>query len=1166
MPEIIYSEAQLAAIEHEGSALLISAAAGSGKTKVLVERLMRKITGDNAPDIDRFLIITYTRAAAAELRGRILEELSERLAKNPGSRHLRRQVSLVYKAQIATIHSFCAAVLRENAHLLDIKPDFRILETSEAGIMQGYVLEEVLEKRYEKMSEPFRLLVDTMSAGRDDSALCGIILDTYAKLQSHPDPVKWLYDRINEPLPDGDAGDTVWGRLLLRRAEEKTEYWIRRMENAVQTLGFDEKVCKAYEPSFLATVNSLKSLASCISAGWDSVRGFGRVDFPRLSALRGYNEDETVAYVKEIRDTCKKAMENLCAGFDAASSELLEDLAAVRPAVDELFRIVLDFSGAFFEEKKKRGTLDFNDLEHLSLKLLTDGENGEPTTAALEISGRYEEILVDEYQDVNRVQDMIFNAVSQKGKNITMVGDVKQSIYRFRLADPTIFLEKYESYSDSPAPGEPGRILLSNNYRSRSGILEAVNYLFAGIMSKRLGEMEYTEKEFLCPSAVYPDTEEEPFEINILDMREMDPEANKHETEAVFTAERIKSLMESGMRVKEGDTTRPLKYGDIAVLMRSLKDREEIFVRALRAYGIPAVTQRAISIFENPEITLLLSLLKIIDNPMQDVPLITVLRSALYGISADGLAEIRSCDKKSDFFTALRKKAEREKENGEPGVLTLFLEQLEDFRSRAADYPTDRLLRYIYDTTGLTAIASANNPGAASRLLMILEYARQFEARGYRGLFSFVWHLDEMSRQDDPPLKALPSGSGDEVLITSIHSSKGLEYPVVILADMARQFNKEDTRKPLLVHQDLGVGPKRLDLERRIEFPTIARLGVAAKLNEEMLSEEMRLMYVAMTRAREKLITVITLRDAEKKLQKLSMNAEYPLNPQVLESGESMGDWLLLTALSGSGWRLKITKPASVSAEEETENDDAAPPPKELTDSIYDDIKYSYPYISASLIPSKLTATELKGSYYAMEAAEEAGSFIDQPRGFIFRRPGFTMEEKGLTAAERGTALHMVMQYISFERCGDREGIEREIERLRDKRILSPEQAESIRPEPVIRFFDSALGKRVLNTPAKRLKREFKFSILVRAGEILPDGGDESVLLQGVIDLCIEDEDGLTVIDFKTDNVDTLTQYARAEFYKGQMLAYGLAMEKICDRPVSERLIYFFKTGETIKV
>lgn len=1160
MAEIKFSDAQLAAINHEGAALLISAAAGSGKTRVLVERLMRKITGPDAPDIDRFLIITYTRAAAAELRGRILEELSKRLVKNPTSRHLRRQTSLVYKAQIATIHSFCSTVLRENAHLLDIRPDFRVLEASEAAIIQDSVLENVLEKRYEEMSEPFWLLVDTMSAGRDDSALCRIIMDTYSTLQSHPEPLKWLEDRLKEPLPKGDIGDTMWGRLLLGKAKDKTEYWIRKMSSLIELLGFDEKVQAAYEPSFTVTLESLDRLSKCISKGWDSAVEFGKVDFPRLSALRGYGEDITVAYVKESRNACKKAMEALCGGFDASSDELIEDLVAVRPAVDELFRMVLDFSEMYFLEKKRRGTVDFNDLEHLSLKLLVDEDSGAPTSVALEVSRRFEEILVDEFQDVNRVQDMIFSAVSRRGTNITMVGDVKQSIYRFRLADPTIFLEKYKTFSDSREEDTPRRILLSHNYRSRSGVLEAVNYLFGGIMSKRLGEMDYTERECLRSGASYPETDEQAFEINVLDMCDMQAGTDRVETEAAYIAERIKLLMDSGMTVSEGDTIRPIKYGDIAILMRSLKDREELFVKSLRALGIPAATQRAISIFDNPEITLLLSLLKIIDNPLQDVSLIAVLRSPLYGFSADELAAIRCCNMKSDFFTALVKKSE------ESEKCRRFLEQLSDFRSRAADFSTDRLLRYLYDTTGLTAIVSADNDGAASRLLMILEYARRFETRGYRGLFSFVLHLEEMSKQNDPPLKALPSGTGNEVIITSIHSSKGLEYPVVILSDLARQFNKEDSRKPLLVHQELGVGPKRLDLERRIEYPTIARLAVAAKLLEEMLSEEMRLLYVAMTRAKEKLIAVITLRDAERTLQKLSLNAEYPPSPQVLEGCASMAEWLLLVALTNKQWGLEIKKPEMSEAEAEPEIENRTSPSEELINKIRENLRYSYPHIGASRIPSKLTATELKGSYFAKEAAEDAESFVREPESFVFRRPKFAMEERGLTAAEKGTALHLVMQYIDFAGCSDRQGIEREIQRLKEKKMLSKEQADSVSPEPILKFFDSELGKRLLNAPATMLKREFKFSVLIRAGDILPDGGEESVLLQGVIDLCLEDENGISIIDFKTDHVNGLSQYARAEFYKGQMYAYGLAMEKIRRKTISERLIYFFKTGETIRV
>jgi ATP-dependent helicase/nuclease subunit A len=641
MADIRYTEAQIAAIEHGSGALLISASAGSGKTKVLVERLMRKITGPDAPDIDRFLIITYTKAAAAELRAKILEELSERLRVNPQSRHIRRQISLVYRAQISTIHSFCAAILRENAHLLDIRPDFRVLDTSEGQVLQNYVLEDLLEERYEKMSDDFRLLVDTMSAGRDDSGLCAIILDTYTALQSHPYPKKWLLSRLSEPLASGDAGDTIWGRLLLNKAKRKTEYWIRKIEETAGMLDFDPKVKAAYGNSFIETINSLRGLYSAISEGWDAAHRFGYVDFPRLGTLRGYSEDETVLHVKEIRKLCKASMEKLCDGFMTESAGLIEDLNDIRPAVDELFNIVSDFSDSFFAEKKRRGLLDFSDLEHLALQLLVDPVSLEPTPVAAEISLRFDEILVDEYQDVNRVQDMIFSAVSRQGKNITMVGDVKQSIYRFRLADPSIFLEKYESFEDDPQEGRPRRILLTKNFRSRPQILDKVNYLFGGILSKELGEMEYTKQEYLLPGAEFCSEAGEPFELRILELGEAEEGTVRIEAEAEYIADLIGKLVASGMPITDGGKARPLTYGDIAILLRSVRDKEDIFVKALLRAGIPAATQKAVSIFESPEISLLMSLLAIIDNPMQDVPLIAVLRSPLGGFTADELAEIR---------------------------------------------------------------------------------------------------------------------------------------------------------------------------------------------------------------------------------------------------------------------------------------------------------------------------------------------------------------------------------------------------------------------------------------------------------------------------------------------------------------------------------------------
>jgi ATP-dependent helicase/nuclease subunit A len=610
------------------------------------------------------------------------------------------------------------------------------------------------------------------------------------------------------------------------------------------------------------------------------------------------------------------------------------------------------------------------------------------------------------------------------------------------------------------------------------------------------------------------------------------------------------------MCVTDGDISRPVGYGDIVILLRSLKDKEEVYINALKQAGIPAAAQKAVSIFENPEISLLLSLLTVIDNPMQDVPLIAFLRSPLVGFTADELAEIRACDLSADFYTALGKMAARSEK------CAAFLKRLKDFRDRAADFATDRLLRYLYDETGLPGIAAAESPGAASRLLLLLDYARQFEEKGYKGLFSFITHLNDLAEQDDLPLKISGSGSGQEVLITSIHSSKGLEYPVVFLADLSKKFNKEDTKKPLLIHRDLGAGPKKLDTRRRIEYPTLARLGIAAKIAEESLSEEMRVLYVGMTRAREKLITVLSLKDAEDKLRKLSCFAEYPLSPQTLENCESLGDWLLLAALDQRE-SIVICRPETQCAgEAEAEENAAIVPSLELIDQLRMKLRYTYPHQNAAMLPSKLTATELKGDFFTEEAAENAEKVISAATETVFRRPRFTMEEKGLTSAERGTALHLVMQYIDFQRCGDLEGIASEIRRLGEARMITPEQRDAVRTEPIHRFLQSPLGQRVRN--AKALNREFKVSLLTPARDILPEGGEDQVLLQGVVDLCMENGNGLTVVDFKTDDVTQATQKDRAEAYRGQLKAYALAMERIFGAPVTERLVYFFTTGTAV--
>ncbi|SHH95285.1 DNA helicase/exodeoxyribonuclease V, subunit A [Sporobacter termitidis DSM 10068] len=1184
-----FTPRQLAAIETRGGALLVSAAAGSGKTRVLVERLLRYVSGrEDSCDVTDFLIITYTRAAASELRSRILDELSEKLALEPDNRHLRRQAALVYEASIGTIHGFCTDILRENAHLAGLTPDFRVADESEAAIMKDKVLEDLLDRRYETVAETpgFALLVDTMSAGRDDKRLKEIVLETYAKLQSHAAPQKWAEEQL-EALDTGalrDASETVWGRFLMDDARKKALYWRGVMRRLRSETTAHPDFEKAYGDSIGATLDGLELFASALSRTWDEARGCANVDFPRAKNVKGYED------LKEIRTKCRDALKKLAAVFECASEGLLEDMAAVRPAVTELLKLVLEFDKAYAEAKKKRGLVDFSDLEHLAARVLTDFETGAPTETALAVSRRYREIMVDEYQDVSRVQELIFNAVSRGGENIFMVGDVKQSIYRFRLADPTIFLAKYKSYKDAEEaePGEGRRVLLSTNFRSRAGVLEAVNHVFKNVMSEDFGEMAYTEREFLYPGRTDGESPEPAVELDVLDMRGIETEEDeespeKTAVEADFIAARIAEMLQSGTPVPDGKGgTRPVACGDFAILLRSVKDKAALYEKALADRDIPAALPGGEGFFASLEVSVTLSLLGVIDNPMQDIPLIAVLRSPVYGFTPDELAVIRAADKSADFYGALVKAAETNDK------CRAFLDALASFRLIAPDMPADRFIWHVFNKTDMLAVMGAlrGGGGRRSNLMRLVELAVRCEAGGYKGLFGFMTLVRKLMEKGEEPFGSSETPSGDAVKIMSIHKSKGLEFPVVFLADTTKRFNKKDAAAPLLIHAALGVGAKRTDLMRRIEYPTLARMAVARKLNQEMLSEELRVLYVAMTRAREKLVVVSTFADADKELLKLSKDAVAPVAPQVLENAAGMASLVLLPALTrpeaeclrlapvplstdcGAPWDIRkivITEAPAARRRKALPAEPHIAARAEDVAALRRNLDYQYPYIKAAEIPSKLTATGLKGRFADFEAAEEAAQLHEAARHRPpAERPAFITRRTALTPSERGTALHLAMQFIDYDKCGDLESVREELRRLREKSYLSAKQADAVDPAKLLAFFDSPLGKRVMG--ADRLYREFKFSLLVRADAYFADGGDDELLFQGVVDCCFEEGGALHVIDFKTDHVTPETVAEKTRLYAPQLTAYARAMERIVGLPVRSRLIYFFALDAVAEV
>jgi ATP-dependent helicase/nuclease subunit A len=1152
-----FTPEQEAAINTSKGPILVSAGAGSGKTRVLVERLLRML-GEGG-DITEYLIITYTKAAAAELKTRIMEGVNAMLADDPGNASLLRQSHLIHKANIGTIHSFCIGIIRENIHVLDLSPELRVIEESEANVLKDVVLDEIIEKRYEAIEEDedFCALVDATSAGRDDLRLVEIIRETYEKLQCHPYPEDWMdgqLEKLEKTDPEGDVSDTVWGRIILGNAKKTAEYWKKRLTDMILDAEVHPDFLDAYGDSLRVTLQDIDGFIKAAETCWDAAVSAAEIEFPKAGSAKGCDD------YKELRNRCKKELQKLAQDLSSGSYELMRGIENVKPVIRGLFSVVKEFMERYGEEKRSRGVLDFSDQEHMAVKLLTDRETLEPTEIARSISERFREIMVDEYQDVNAVQELIFNAVSRDGKNIFMVGDVKQSIYRFRLADPSIFLDKYERFSEEPEEGEGRKILLTRNFRSKKGVLDGVNFVFSNLMSGDFGEISYTEDEYLKWGGTTSEDDEPCIELDVIDFeKEDDGSPAKDEVEAEYTAKRVLEL------------SKTYKYSDIAVLMRSPKDRSQIYGAALKRLGIPVAAESADDFYTATEITVMASFLSVIDNPRQDVPLISTLRSPIYGFTEDELAEIRMADRDGDFYTALTASAETMEKSA------AFLSELERFRDAAANLSSDALIWSIYDRTGFLATAAAMSDGAhrVENLMYLFECAKSYENAGYKGLFSFLNFFRKQMEIGKAPERESKEVT-DGVRIMSIHKSKGLEFPAVILTGLARRFNTADTQKRMLIHPKLGVGAKLIDPEQRIEYDTVARRAVSAVIRDEMLAEELRILYVAMTRAKEKLIMTCCFGDCERRMKKLTSDTGLPVEPQVASSASSMADWVLLTALcrgeagtirygspvlpyeDDSKWDVRLI--TSEDALAEARGVEPSEEPEDVAQNTSRELRkkldWTYPY-SVTDIPSKLTATELKGRFADSEAAEDADSLSAKEDRIYIREPDFiSADERELTGAERGTALHLAMQYIRYESCTTLEEIEKELDRLETLGLLDKKQRRAVKPKKILDFFRSELGRRVLK--ADRLYREFKFSILVPAKIWYENGGEDEILLQGVIDCCIAEDGGLTIIDYKTDYIDEGNLNEKVEGYRHQLDAYELAMERITGLKVREKVLYFF--------
>lgn len=1180
---------QRAAVDNRGGDLLVSAAAGSGKTRVLVERLMGWVA--QGEDIDRFLVITFTNAAAAELRDRIAGAIQTRLAQSPGDRHLRRNAILVYKAPICTIDAFCLDLLRQWGHLAGLDPDFRLCDEAEGDELRRRALEEVLEERYAHIQNdaPFAALVDALAGERDDQTLEEVVLFVHKQVQAQADPTAWLMDRRRDfVLPQGmGPEDTPWGKALLDDALELTDHWLEAMRDLRDEIYFDELLNQNYTPTLGDTIAGLERLRDALGRGWDDGLACFPVPFPMPGKKRKGNTDPALKErMATLRKRCKAQLTDLGERFGVGADQAMEDLRAVGPAMTALLEVTAQFDAAFTRLKQRRRLIDFADGEHLAAKLLRE-EDGSPSQLALDVGRQFREVMVDEYQDTNQVQNAIFGALSGGGR-LFMVGDVKQSIYRFRLAEPGIFLDKLDRFApaDRARPGEDRRVLLSHNFRSRPEVLEGVNFIFRNVMTRAAGELDYTEEAALRPGRTdLPPDPRYRVELNCVDLSaltdggEEEEKVSKDLIAARAAARRVRELLDSGLPV--GD--RPVRAEDIVILLRSPNPVLRHYAAALEEQGLPWSADGGREFFGTTEISATTALLQVLDNPRQDVALLAALRSPLFGFTPDRLAQLRA-QAKGTVYDCLAAGAAR----GETDCAD-FLSLLSGLRELAAEESSHRLLWHIYGKLDVPAVFAAMPDGQRRRanLMALYDEAARFESGGHRGLMAFLLHLSRMMENEVPV--PVPGGETGGVRILSIHHSKGLEFPVALVCGLDRQFNEADAKATILFHPALGLGPKRVDRKRGLRYTTIARDAVALRIRKQLRAEEMRLLYVAMTRAEHKLILFTAVNGRGGALASLAGQAQCPPPPRQMADARSMSEWVLTPALcrrdsaplwadldaprpappaeEGPLWDIRLLSGADFETPPgQKTGGEAAATAASLPDGLVQWLSWRYPHMASAAIASKLTATQLKGREKDAEVSEDAVELHPAaPQAAALRRPVF-QGERPLTAAQRGTALHMVMQYLDYGRTGSFEEIAEEITRLVEGRYITPQQGNAVNPADILAFFRSELGLRLRRS--QRVEREFKFSLLVPAADYYPEAEPgEEVLLQGVVDCWFVEEDGaVTVVDFKTDRVAQDGVERRALDYRPQLDAYSRALSQAAGVSVKRRYLWFFSTGRAVEL
>lgn len=1170
------------AIECCKGSVLVSAAAGSGKTTVLVERVIRRLTDEDNPcSAEDLLIVTFTRAATAQMREKIGAAILKRLSEDPTDRHLRRQYMLLPFAKICTIDSFCNDLVRENFHALGISPDYSLLDNETAVIMKNDVCEAMLERAYEEDSDgSFSGLSDMMSSGSSDEDFAKLIIKMYDISTAYPFPDLWL-DSLIEEYSQPDINKSCWGGIIKKYVCDMLDYCVSSSNDMMAAMESDSIVADAYGAAVQSDINMYAELREKVNRDWDeALEAFNTVKYMGLGRVpKGYESETKNAVMtarKKLKDLLKKVPNIMC----VSSGEHSEDVRLMRGPVTKLIELVKQFGREYSAEKDKMNSADFSDILHRALNLLavSDGRGGYiKTDLARELSSHYVEILVDEYQDINEAQDMIFKAISADENNLFTVGDVKQSIYRFRQAMPEIFLRRRSTTHSFESGKYPLGITLGSNFRSRVGVTSCVNYIFRQLMSTEAGELEYDDSEALNAAAKYPERDTPDCELHVV--TDKGNRTDTLEAQARYVARYIdRTVREGKTLVTKGGALHPASYGDFCILLRTAKNVSSVYANALSERGIPVFSPETGGFFEAAEISFILSLLRVLDNPVQDIPLAAVMLSPLFGFSAGELADIRASAKErleAGETEPLYRSVTASADEGDEKAAA-FLKKIESLRRLSLTLSAGELVRRVCEETGFDAIAGAMPDGERRRLNigLLCDYAEKYEAAGNLGLSGFIRFIDKVARTSgDLATAARPSENADIVRIMTVHQSKGLEFPICILADMQHVFNERDNTESVLISSSAGLGMKRRTEDGISVYDTASRRAAVITSERMGRSEEMRVLYVALTRAKENLVMVTSVPNPEKGLAKVAVECGIGerANPFAVLRMNNFSD-LVLTALmrhpaadelrklSGvdvpiflpekDRFKLKVVVSDSESFMAESANEQKIAAKPVFFDEVCERLDYSDPRSVLSSVPAKRAASD--GSERGINREYFASS-----------RPAF-MSSGGLTPAQRGTATHKFMQFSDY--AAARADIESELARLVDGGFLSEDEGKAANIGAAKRFFMSSLAERIF--ASDNVMREKKFAALFPAKffypELTGEAAEEKIVVQGIAD-CVFVEDGeLVIVDYKTDTgVDA---EALLDRYSAQLGIYREALSQALGMPVKETLLYSFFMNSTVKV